>query len=337
MVKIEKNIQTGVGQVIKATLQRKDIELVVYNYGASVYSFKFKGREMTVRPDDLDGFFKAQFYYGKTCGRTGGRLIAPSYQIDGISYPVKPYRGETTKLHGGKDGFSFKHFELVSSKDDKDHDAVTFKLISPDGEEDYPGELTLYVTYQLDNANTMRILYEATTTKDTLCSITNHMYFNLNGEKQINDHFVQIDASRYIELDEDLIPLKKTDVENTPFDLRKLISIKHPLNVLGSTPIGGYDHTWLFDQKIGKAYVMDQHKEYELKVTSDYPAVVVFTHNVPSTDVLPSRFGDGSRSALTMECEYEPAGIHYPDMNSAILRKNEKFKHFIDFSLTHLK
>lgn len=336
MVKIEKNIQSSVGEVIKATLKRKDLELIVYNYGASVYSLKFNNREMTVRPDDLDGFLKAQFYYGKTCGRTGGRLIAPSYQIDGISYPVKPYRGETTKLHGGKEGFSFKHFELSSTKEEKDQDAVTFKLISPDGDEDYPGELTLFVTYQIDDTNNMRILYEATTTKDTLCSITNHMYFNLNGEKKINDHYVQIDASKYIELDEDLIPLKKADVKDTPFDLRQLQSINKPLEDLEKTPIGGYDHTWVFDQKIGTAFILDQHKEYELKVITDYPAVVVFTHNVPSTDHVPARYGDGTRSALTMECEYEPAGIHYPFMNSAILRKDEKYTHFIDFSFKHL-
>lgn len=337
MIQVEKKIQTSVGDISRVTLKRGELEAVLISYGASIYSIKYRGREVTLRPDDLEAFLKAKYYYGKTCGRTGGRLIMPSYQIDGITYPVKPYGGETTKLHGGALGFSFRHFELVEAKDIEGLSCVTFKIISADGEEDYPGELTLFVTYCVNEHNHLRILYEAKTTKDTLCSITNHVYLNLDGKGSVENHYVQIDASNYIDLNEDLTPRKKVSVDKTPFDLRKLTMIEPQLKLLKDSPIGGYDHTFLFDEQVGKAVIKDSKKELTLNLSTNYPAIVVFTHNAISPDPLPSRFGNAFQSALTVECEYEPGGIRYPDMNSAILRKDENYHHWMDLHFEYHK
>lgn len=330
MIHVEQKLKSSVGEVKRVTMKKNELEVVLISYGASIYSIKFKGREVTVRPDDLDDFLNAQFYYGKTCGRTSGRLLVPSYSIDGIQYPVKPYKGETTKLHGGKLGFSHRHFELVSTSESDDLVTATFKIVSPDQEEDYPGELTLYVTYLLDQNNKLRIEYEATSTKDTLCSITNHVYINLDGEGSIENHHVEIEASQYVSLHPDLTPHKKSSVENTPFDLRQRHVIKDDLHALKDTPIGGFDHTWIFDHKIGHAVITDSKDDYRLDIQTNYPALVVFTHNVISPDVLPKRFKTGFQSALTIECEYEPGGIHYKDMSDAILRQNETYHHWID-------
>lgn len=335
MIKVEKSIQTTVGDISKVTLQQGELEVILLSYGASIYSIKYRGREMTVRPDDLDAFLTAQFYYGKTCGRTSGRLIAPSYMIDDQEYPVKPFRGETTKLHGGKDGFSYRHFEIVDIKDDHEYSQVTYKIVSPDGDEDYPGELTLYVTYRADQNDHLLITYDAKSTKDTLCSITNHVYVNLDGEGTIQNHHLKIDASHYIDLNENLTPRKKVSLDKTPFDLRKLTKIEGRLKSLKDTPIGGYDHTWVFDRKIGKAVIKDSKKEFALKVSTSYPAFVVFTHNVVTPDPLPERYGNGIQSALTLECEYEPGGIHYSEMSSSILRKDEAYQHWIDLQFEY--
>lgn len=337
MIQVEKKIQTSVGEISKTTMQRGQLEVVFLSYGASIYSIKYKGREVTVRPDDLDAFLTAQFFYGKTCGRTGGRLIMPSYQIGDNIYPVKPFRGETTKLHGGALGFSYRHFELISTKDTDQLSQIVYKIVSPDGEEDYPGELTLFVTYSVDQYDHLLIAYEAKSTKDTLCSITNHVYINLDGEGTIQKHYLQIDASQYVDLNENLTPKKKVSIERTPFDLRKLTQIEGRLKSLQDTPIGGYDHTWVFDHPIGKAVIKDSKKEFSLKISTSYPAIVVFTHNVVSPDLLPKRYGNGVQSALTIECEYEPGGIHYPDMNSAILRHDETYRHWIDLHFEDFK
>ena len=238
MINIEKNIKTSVGDVTKVSISKNKMELTLFSYGASIYSLKYEGVELTVRPDDIDAFLNAQFYYGKTVGRTAGRLIAPSYDIDGISYPVRPFRGKTTKLHGGERGYSYRHFELVSTDEDEQSSTVIFKIADPDGEEDYPGELTLFVSYTLSSDNALRIDYHAESTKDTLCSITNHIYVNLDGKGTINQHSLSFDASHYIALDEHLVPQKKATVEKTPFDLRKHGSIEGRLrgNIF-STPI----------------------------------------------------------------------------------------------------
>ncbi len=330
MIKIEKGIQTSVGLIERVTMKHQDLEVVLLSYGASLYSVKFKNLEMTVRPDDLDAFLNAKFYYGKTCGRTAGRLIAPSYEIDGKAYPVKPFGGETTKLHGGKLGFSYRHFELVSYEDEENLASVTFKIVSPDQEEDYPGELTLYVTYMIDQNNKLRMEFEATSTKDTLCSVTNHIYVNLDGKGSIVDHQVEVEASEYVCLNSDLTPLKKTTVENTPFDLRKRDSIHNRLESLRTTSIGGYDHTWIFDHKIGHALITNSDDSIRLDIQTNYPALVMFTHNVISPDPLPKRYGNGMQAGMALECEYEPGGIHFPDMNDAILRKNDTYHHWID-------
>jgi len=335
MIKI-KHIKTTVGDVQEIRIKRGELDVTLINYGAAIYSVKMNGKELTVRPDALDDFLHAKFYYGKTIGRTGGRLIAPSYSINGISYPVKPYRGETTKLHGGPTGFSFRHFNVVKTVDEKNQSVVSMKYVSADGEEDYPGELTLWVHYIITDNNRLRIAYEATTTQDTLCSITNHIYLNLDGEGTINEHHMKVAASQYVALDENLVPYGKATVEKTPYDLRRMGSITGKLKALSETPIGGFDHTWLFDQNPGRAIIKNSDRTLQVELKTNYPAVVIFAHNVPSLDTLPARFGNGVRSALTLECEYEPGGIHFPDMNSAILKKGEKYQHYMELTFSTL-
>lgn len=334
MITVQHSVSSSIGEVTKIIITRKNIELTLCSYGASVYSLKFDKRDMTVHPDDFNDFLQAKFYYGKTCGRTSGRLIMPSYQIDGISYPVKPFGGDSTKLHGGALGFSYQNFELTSAREEDGYDGITFKWVSRDGEEDYPGELTLFVNYRVYDDDTVKISYNATTTKDTLCNITNHMYFNLNGKQSIDQHEVYIDSSSYIDLKENLVPIKKVAVDHTAFDYRVPTRLKTRLNYLSKTFINGYDHTWIFDQNIGHVRLRNDDDTYQLDITTNYPAVVLFTHNIKSFDRLPERYGHGIHSAIAVECEYEPGGIHFPDMNSAILRKNETYQHWIDYKFT---
>lgn len=330
-MKHEKNILTQVGPIERITIERKNMSVTLISYGAAVYSIKVDGREVSVRPEELNDFLTSDFDYGKTIGRTAGRLIAPSYEIDGISYPVKPYRSDKTKLHGGETGFCFRHFKVIETREDAQQSVVVFRYVSADGEEDYPGELTLDVIYTLDDRMNFRIDYQATTTKDTLCSITNHLYFNLLGYGDIMDHELLVKASTYIEGDHEGIPIGKVDVTKTAFDLRKPSNLGSKIRSIADTPAMGYDHPWLFDDKVGYAKLVDPTDQISLELSTDYPAVVIFTHNLVSPSKLPDVYGDGVYSSLTLECEYEPGGIHFKDFNSAILRKEDTYKHFINF------
>lgn len=327
------HIKTSLGTIQQIDIQKGDLSLSLLTYGASVYRLSYKKRHITVEPHSIEDFMKAKFFYGKTIGRTAGRLILPSFKIDQHEYPITSYGGEKTKLHGGALGFSYRHFKLESYKESTNQDEVVFSIVSPHMEEGYPGELNLYVTYTIDIDNNLNIRYKAHTTEDTLCNITNHMYFNLDGSNIIDNHMISINASRFVDVDENIMPQGKKDVTGTPFDLRKPTHLYKPLSLLSHTPIKGFDHAWLFDDKVGTVTLTDSKNAMSLVLTTDYPAVVIFTHNIPTTDQLPYA-NQGIRSSLTLECQYEPSGIHYPDFNHAILRKHDTYQHFINMKFS---
>lgn len=331
MLEIKKNIKTLIGDITIITVKRGLLDVQLLNYGAAIYKIDFDGKPMTFQPDALHDFLTAEFYYGKTIGRTAGRLIAPHYQIDDKQFDVKPFRGKETKLHGGAKGFSNRFFDFVNAIESDNHTEVLFQLMSPDGDEDYPGAMKLTVTYRIDDQGAIKIIYDAISDEDTLCNITNHTYFNLDGRDLVDDHYIAIDASNYIAVTEDIIPIGKKSVLNTPFDLRKITQLKKPLNQLAATPIGGFDHAWLFDKSLGEVTVQNASKTYQLNVQTSYPSVVIFSSNIPSPDIPNHYYNKGIRKSFTLECQYEPSGIHYKGFNHAILRKNQPYHHFITY------
>lgn len=323
-----KDVHTSLGSVKQLDIQKGDLSLSLLSYGASIYRLSYKNRCVTVQPNTIEDFMKANFFYGKTIGRTAGRLILPSFRIDDNEYPITAYGGEKTKLHGGALGFSYRHFKLESYHENNESVDVVFSIVSPHMEEGYPGELTLFVTYTIDRHNTLNISFKATTTEDTLCNITNHIYVNLDGKNTIENHTMSINSSTYIDVDHHIIPRGKKDVSHTPFDLRQPTVLKEALSALKDTLIKGFDHAWLFDDKIGHINISNSKKDIVLDVTTDYPAVVIFAHNIPTKDPI-DYANHGIYSSLTLECQYEPSGIHYPGFNHAILRKDEIYHHFM--------
>ncbi len=131
----------------KVVLKNKIAEVTLISYGAGLYKYLFLGDNIVITPKTVDEYMHDLTYYGKTIGRTSGRLVVPSYEINGKTYEVKPYRSDFTSLHGGPTGFSTQNFDVISKTDSK----VVFRYISEDLEEGYPGKLVLDVTYELDN------------------------------------------------------------------------------------------------------------------------------------------------------------------------------------------
>jgi aldose 1-epimerase len=337
VVDIQLKNDKNIGEYSQVILKRKGIEVTLFSYGASLYSLKINNQEMTFRPDDLHEFFASEFYYGKTVGRTAGRLIAPSYTIDGVTYPVTSFPPGKTKLHGGKSGFSFQNFDIIEHQDNAYESFVTFRYVSPDGEEEYPGELTLTVRYTIDDNGNLRIDYNGTSSKDTLCNITNHTYFNLSQDDNILNHKLQIDASKRVEIDNDLLPKERVGVIDTPFDLRQSVLLKERIEILQNTPINGYDHAFLFSKPIGELSLESKNSHIKLDVTTNYPAVVIFTHNIPFKDHFDPKYGNGIHSSIAIECQYEPGGIHFHGWNRAILRRGQTYSHWTNYHFTILK
>jgi len=334
VVDIQLKNEKNIGEYSQVILKRKGIEATLFSYGASLYSLKINNREMTFRPDDLHEFFSSEFYYGKTVGRTAGRLVSPSYTIDDITYSVTSFPPGKTKLHGGEHGFSFQKFDIIEHQDSAHESFVTFRYVSPDGEEEYPGELTLTVRYTIDDNWNLKIDYNAFSSKDTLCNITNHTYFNLSQDADILNHELRIDASKRVEIDNDLLPIKRVSVANTPFDFRQSALLRDRIEMLQDAPINGYDHAFLFSKPIGDLSLESKRSHVKLDVTTSYPAVVIFTHNIPFKDHFNPKYGSGIHSSIAIECQYEPGGIHFDGWNQAILRQGETYSHWTNYHFT---
>lgn len=316
----------------KVILKNKIAEVTLISYGAGIYKYLFLGDNIVITPKTVDEYMHDLTYYGKTIGRTSGRLVVPRYEINGKTYEVKPYRSDFTSLHGGPTGFSTQNFDVISKTESK----VVFRYISEDLEEGYPGKLVLDVTYELDDDGALHIYFDALANKDTLCNITNHAYFNLNQTyPTILDHEIMIKASRYLNIDKNYLLKSIDDVIDTPFDFRTSKTFKKSIIQMQQTSFYGFDHTWIFDDLANdeiKAKAYDPKSKLGLDVYTSYPAVVVYTHNDPAMISLEGPFDqDAIHSSFTFECQFEPGGIHHKHLNHAILKKNEPYHQFITF------
>ncbi len=271
------------------------------------------------------------FFYGATVGRYGNRIALGQFTIDGNEYQI-PINNEPNTLHGGPEGFFAKVWDAKKT-DDK---TVTFTYVSPEADMGYPGELTTTVTYSLTDDPGLRIDYHATTDAPTVANLTNHTYFNLNGEGSgtINEHLLMIPASRYTPVDSTLIPTGELlEVAGTPFDFQMPTAIGARVEV-EDTQLAygmGYDHN----------FVLDAGKTDELHlaatVVGDKSGIQmdIFTHE-PGIQFYGGNFMNGSltgksgntydhRSAFCLETQHFPDSPNQPDFPSTVLRPGETY------------
>jgi aldose 1-epimerase len=314
-------------EIVWPTLKNKNGMLVeLCSFGAGIYQIILpNGQRVTLSNEDKQDYLTSPFYYGKTVGRHAGRLVVPSYSIEGKSYPVKPYRSEVTSLHGGAQGFSFQNFTIVVHLPQK----IVFQYVSEDGEEGFPGTLTLLVTYELTDENRLDIRYQATTTKTTICNITNHFYLNLNSNvPYFKDITLHLNNDSYLDIDEQFLIKGQTKSIDTPFDFSQPINLNQRLKEFDHHPFKGIDHYFFLDEQ-KKMVVTSVHCPYDLIVTTSYPGVVMYTFNNPERSPLIGIEKDHYHSGFTLECQYPPGGIHHPGLDDSLLNPDEEYNHFI--------
>ena len=229
----------------------QETAVAITNYGARVVSLLVRGRkgrmeDVVLGFDSLQGYLSAvEQYFGATIGRYANRIAGGRFVLDGTTYQLAT-NNAPNHLHGGPGGFHAVVWEAQSLGEG----SVRLRYRSPDMDEGYPGALDAIVTYTLTPANELRIDYEATTSKRTVVNLTNHAFFNLNGEGRgpINDHVLMIAADRYTPVDQTLIPKGTFEpVENTPFDFRTptVIGARVDLDVEQLRFGRGYDHNFV--------------------------------------------------------------------------------------------
>jgi aldose 1-epimerase len=308
------------------------ISVKILTYGASIFEFIVDGKRVDVAPSDVNDFMNDKIYYGKTLGRTSGRIFLPGYEINNKFYKISDNHQGTAKIHGGENGFSFKTFKIEEAFADENKVVVKLSYKSPANEEEYPGNLDVLITYTL-SSNNFKITYDALSDEDTLCNLTNHIYFNLSdSELTINDHSLKIAADKFIEVDQSVSFKSIKKVDETVYDLRAGRDFKDIFQKLDNHPLKGFDNPFLLSKKTDCVELTSNSNEYKLVCSTTYPSVVVYTHNQPFRSPNARIKSDGFHSCIALEFQFEPGGIHIPTLNSAILHKNEKYHHEINFS-----
>ena len=315
------------------------MEAKIINYGAAVVSLTApdkngKYADIVLGYDNIEGYVNDKAFFGAIVGRYGNRIAKGKFTLDGKEYKLATNDGEN-HLHGGVIGFNKVVWD-AEPIESSTSPALKLTYVSKDGEEGYPGTVTLNVTYTLTSDNQLRIDYEGTTDKTTVLNPTHHSYFNLSGDpnKTILDNIVMIDADKTTPVDKGLIPTGVlTDVANTPMDFRtpKVIGKEINANFDQLKFAGGYDHNW----------VLNKHQETLPKVASVYEPVSgrfmeVFTDQ-PGLQVYSGNFLNGTvkgkngimyqkRTGLCLEAQKFPDSPNKPQFPSPVLKPGETYK-----------
>ena len=318
-------------------LENGDLKMAMTNYGGRIVGLwaPDKNGEMTdvvIGRGSTQAYIDGpESYYGATIGRVGNRIAKGKFSIDGKDYSIEPNNGANA-LHGGENGFQDKIWEADQPNDH----TLELEYTSPDGEEGFPGELRCKVIYSLLDDNTLKIKYEATTDAPTIVNLTNHAYFNLNGEGSgtVLNHEMQIFADAFTPVDDGLIPTGELrPVEGTPFDFKSPHTIGERIDAeneqLGFG--GGYDHNYVLGSKKANgmnhaAKVVGDRSGIVMDVYTEEPGVQFYTGNfMGGENMLKSGAKDAKRTAFCLETQHYPDSPNQPDFPSIELRPGETY------------
>jgi aldose 1-epimerase len=285
--------------------------------------------------DKLQDYIDKSPFFGAVAGRVANRIAKGKFTLEGKDYTLAVNNGPNA-LHGGKKGFDKKVWDFRPGEQIPGFPGVDFHYHSPDGEEGYPGNLNAYVSYRLNDDNSIRIDYFATTDKSTLVNLTNHSYFNLAGQGNgaILDHVVQIEADQYTPVDDALIPTGELkSVKGTPFDFTTPHAIGERIKEVGGDPVG-YDHNFVLRQPrgtIGKPALAVRVKEPKsgrvMEMFTTEPGVQFYTGNFLKGDIV----GKGGAKypqygGFCLEAQHFPDSIHHPNFPSVVLGPGQQYQ-----------
>lgn len=321
------------------------MEAKVTEYGAILVSLKAPDRDgkfadITHGYDSLEGWLTNSAYFGATVGRFGNRIANGKFTLDGKEYSLVTNNdpgGIPCSLHGGKEGFCKKLWKGEGFTGEAGS-GVKLTYTSPDGEEGYPGELSVEVTYTLTEKNELVWEAKATTKAPTVLNIVHHTYWNLSGDPStsINDHEMTLYADRYLATNAGMTPTGElAPVAGTPLDfleptvIGKRIDADHEAIKLA----GGYDHAWVLNGTpegalVRAARVRDSKTGRTLTLTTNQPAVQFYGGNfLDGTTTGKAGVKYQHRTALCLETENYPDAPNNPKAPSPVLRPGETYYH----------
>ncbi len=276
---------------------------------------------------------KGERFLGAVCGRFANRIAEGKFTIDGVEYNV-PINNNGQSLHGGLKGIDSVVWDVVKATDER----IDFRYVSADGEEGYPGELTIDMSYELTEEGEFIIEYTATTTKATPINLTHHSFFNLRGEGNgdVNMHILQINADSFIPINEVSIPTGEiASVEGNPFDFRtpKAIGTDLAVDDVQLKMGAGYDHCWVLNGKEGAmklaAVVVEPESGRRMEVYTDQPGIQFYGGNFfdGKTVAKDGKLTYDYRGSLALETQMFPDSPNQAAFPSTILEPGEEYTH----------
>lgn len=314
-------IENSKGTVLKMT-----------DYGAIVVAVEFadkhgKKENITLGFDEFEGYLGAHPYFGATVGRYGNRIARGKFTLEGEQYTLAT-NNAPNHLHGGDKGFD-KRMWVAEEARKGNSLGLTFKRVSEDGEEGYPGNLRVAVTYLLGEDDSLRIDYAATTDKATPLNLTNHCYWNLSGAGSgtILDHQLQIEADKYLPVDATAIPTGIADVKGTSFDFTSMKRIGDDINDTPGDP-NGFDHCYALRSQDSSlalaATARDPESGRVMQVFTTEPGIQFYTGNF--LDGTEAVGGFNRNYAFCLETQRYPDSPNQPTFPSCILEPGATFK-----------
>lgn len=313
---------------------KNNVEVAITNYGARIVTLIVPDKnknptDVVVGFDSLKGYLNStETYHGAIVGRYANRIARGKFTLNGKTYQLS-INNAPNHLHGGPKGFNNQVWKVEDVKPN----SIKLSYLSKDGEENYPGNLNVSVTYTLTDDNEVMIDYEAKTDQPTVLNITAHPFFNLNGQGTgtIENHLLQINADSYTPVDETLIPTGIVTVENTPFDFRKQKTIGQNINDANEQlKFGaGYDHNFVVNgqgmRSAGTA--IGDKSGIAIETLTNQPGMQLYTGNwMQGENTIKYGLKDNSREAFCLETQHYPDSPNHPEFPSTILNPGEVFR-----------
>jgi len=318
-------------------IENKGIKAAFTNYGGRLVGLwvadkNGKQTDVVVGMNSAKGFKNStEPYFGATIGRVGNRIGKGKFTLEGKQYQV-PLNNGKNALHGGVKGFQ----DVVWNAEKTDGKTLVFTYVSPDEEQGFPGNLIVKVTYTITDDNAVKMEYEATTDKTTVVNLTNHAFFNLNGEGSgsILNHELQIYANQFTPVDEGLIPTGELKaVKNTPFDFMSKHTIGERIETKDEQlKFGkGYDHNYVLnsikkDGFVHAATIKGDASGITLDIYTEEPGIQFYSGNfMQSKNTFKSGAKDDFRTAFALETQHFPDAPNQPKFAPITLKAGEKY------------
>lgn len=339
---MEEKIINGKKVSIYTIKNKNGMSADITNYGAKVVRLFVPGKngklaDVVLGFDTLDEITTRETYFGVVCGRFANRVGNGKFTLDDKEYTLAVNNGPNS-LHGGIEGFNMKVWDVVSVADS----ALKLHYLSPDGEEGYPGNLDVTVTYEVSDDNQLKIHYEAETDKPTVIGLTNHSYFNLKGagEGTVGDHYLQLNADFRTALDEFTCPTGEVlKVEGTPYDFREPKLLNDRMNHDVFKPNRGIDDNWVIrrDQPRQLAlagYVYEPASGRKMEVFTTKPGVQIYTANWVDKQTGKAGKTYEEQCAVCLEAQGFPNSPNLPHFPSSVLRPGEKYDEWCNYKFS---